>query len=87
MQVDVAPPPLSVQVVKDPDRVLLMPTVPVGVIGVPGLESFTVTVQVVPVPARTELGEHPTDRLVVRKLTVILVVPVTPFCQRVLDRV
>ena len=63
---------------KVPDRVLLMPIAPVGVIGVPVLVSLTVTVQVVPVPASRVVGEQLTASEVVRRLTVIVVDPMPP---------
>ncbi len=79
--------PLRLHVVNVPDLVLLMLTVPVGVIRVLGLVSATVTLQVVPVPARTVLGEQMTESDVVRSATVMPAEPVPLFTQLVLDRV
>jgi len=85
-QVPVPPLPLRLQVVKVPDLVLDMLTVPVGVIDVPEPMSVMVTLQMVPVPARTVEGEQLTEVDVVRALTVIVAEPVPPLAQFRLDR-
>ncbi len=63
-----------------------MLTVPVGVIGVPVLVSVTVTLHMVPVPARSVVGEQLTDTEVVRGFTVRVVEPMPPLAQLGLDR-
>ncbi len=79
--------PLRLHVVKDPERVLDMVRVPVGVVLVPVLVSETVTEQLVGVPARREVGEQLTDVEVVRCDTVRPVEPVAPLTQLALARV
>jgi hypothetical protein len=78
--------PLRLHVVKVPDLLLVMPTEPVGVIGVPVLVSVTLTVHTVPVPARSVVGEQLTESEVVREFTVRIVEPMPPLAQFVLDR-
>jgi hypothetical protein len=85
-QVAVPALPLRLQVVNVPDLLLDMVTVPVGVIGVPELVSVTVTLQVVPVPASTVAGEQLSEVDVARAVTVMVVEPVPPLAQFVLDR-
>ncbi len=87
VQVAVAPLPLRLHVVNVPDLLLDMLTVPVGVIAVPELVSVTVTVHVVPVPARSVLGEQLTEVEVVRPTTERVVEPVPPPIQLLFDRV
>ncbi len=84
-QVAVPALPERLQVVKDPDLLLDMLTVPVGVIGVPELVSVTMTLHVVPVPASSVVGEQLTEVVVVRPVTVRPVEPVTPLIQFWLD--
>ncbi len=79
--------PLRLHVVKVPDLVLVMPTVPVGVIGVPVLVSVTFTVHRVPVPARSVFGEQLTEVEVVRAVTVRVAEPMPPLAQFWFDRV
>ncbi len=88
MEVQVAFPPLPLRphVVNVPDLLLVMPTEPVGVIGVPVLVSVTVTVHTVAVPARSAVGEQLTESEVVRGFTVRVVEPMPPLAQIVLDR-
>jgi len=67
--------PARVHVVKDPvTPVWLRPTVPVGVMNVPGEVSVTVTVQVDPWPITTGVVQE-TVVVVARALTTMLVVP------------
>jgi len=67
--------PASVQVVKVPvTPVWLRPTVPVGVMNVPGEVSVTVTVHVEPWLITTGVV-HDTVVVVARRLTTMLVVP------------
>ncbi len=75
MEVHVAFPllPPRVHVVNVPDLLLVMLTVPMGVIGVPDPVSVTITVHVVPVPARRVVGEQSTESDVVRGVTVRVV--------------
>lgn len=86
VQVATPPLPLRLQAVKGPDLVLVMVIDPVGVTGVPGLVSDTVTEQVVGVPARRPFGEQLMEVDVVRWLTVRVVDPVAPFTQLTLER-
>jgi len=79
--------PERLQAVKDPDLLLDMLTVPVGVIGVPELVSVTVTLHVVAVPASSVVGEQLTEVVVVRPVTVRLVEPLAPLIQFWLDLV
>ena len=79
--------PERLQVVKDPDLLLDMLTVPVAVISVPELVSVTVTLHVVPVPASSVVGEQLTEVVVVRPVTVRLVEPLAPLIQFWLDLV
>ncbi len=78
--------PLRLHVVNGPDRVLVIATVPVGVISVPGLVSETVTEQTVGFPAMSVFGEQFTESEVVRCATVRVVDPVTPLTHAELDR-
>ncbi len=87
VQVAVAPLPVRLHVVNVPDLLLDMLTVPVGVIGVPELVSLTVTLQVVPVPARRVVGEQLMEVDVVRPVTVSVVEPVPPPIQLLFSRV
>lgn len=57
---------------------LVKVTVPVGVIGVPGDVSVTVTVQVVAWLIATVVGEHETEVVVTRLVTVTVVLPLLP---------
>ena len=77
--------PERLHVVKDPDLLLDMLTVPVAVISVPELVSVTVTLHVVPVPASSVVGEQLTEVVVVRPVTVRLVEPMAPLIQFWLD--
>src|SRR5947199_9584372 len=75
-----APLPVSVQLelLNVPAPLLAKPTVPVGVLFVPGPESLTVAVQLVEVPSGTVAGVQPTLVLVGRLLTVTVVDPELP---------
>ena len=86
VQVAVPPLPLRLHAVKVPDLLLDMLTGPVGVIGVPEAVSVTVTVQVVPVPARRVVGEQLTEVDVVRPVTVRVAEPVPPPIQLLFSR-
>ena len=77
--------PERLQAVKDPDLLLAMLTVPVGVMGVPELVSVIVTLHVVAVPASSVVGEQLTEVVVVRPVTVRLVEPMAPLIQFWLD--
>ena len=77
--------PERLQAVKDPDLLLDMLTVPLGVTGVPELVSVTVTMHVVAVPTSSVVGEQLTEVVVVRPVTVRLVEPLTPLIQFWLD--
>ena len=77
--------PERLQVVKEPDLLLDIVTVPLGVIGVPELVSVTVTLHVVAVPASSVVGEQLTEVVVVRPVTVRLVEPLPPLTQFWLD--
>ncbi len=61
--------------VKVPDLVLDIETVPVGVMGLPPLVSLTVTEQVVTVPASNDVGEQLIESEVARLVTVREVAP------------
>lgn len=72
--------PASVQVVNVPvTPVSLRPTVPVGVLVVPGETSVTVTLQVEPWLITTGVV-HDTVVVVARGLTTMLVVPLLELC-------
>ena len=62
-------------VVKVPVPLLVRPTVPVGVMAVPGEVSLTVTVQLVELLTTIVVGWHEIVVVVVRSVTVIVVVP------------
>ena len=79
--------PLRLQVVNEPERVLVKVKVPVGVIFVPELVSETLTEQVVGFPAITVDGEQLIETEVVRCVTVSVVDPVAPLTQLAPDRV
>ena len=86
-QVETPPLPLRLQVVNEPERVLVRVKVPVGVIFVPALVSETVTEQVVGFPAIMVDGEQLIETEVVRCATVSVVDPVAPLTQLAPDRV
>jgi hypothetical protein len=87
VQVAVPPLPPRLHVVNVPDLLLDMLTVPVGVIGVPEAVSATVVLHVVPIPARSVVGEQVIEVDVVRPTTVRAEEPVPPPIQRLLARV
>jgi len=60
---------------KVPGPLLVKPTEPVGVVGVPGEESVTVAPHVVGVPTGKVDGEHETEVELERRVTVMVVVP------------
>ena len=67
--------PPSVHVVNVPVPLLVRPTVPLGVITVPGEVSVTVTVQLVELLTTIVVGWHEIVVVVVRSVTVTVVVP------------
>jgi hypothetical protein len=70
-----APLPPNVQVVNVPVPELDSPTVPLGVIAVPGDVSVTVTVQLVELLTTIVVGWHEIAVVVARTVTLIVAVP------------